>query len=86
VPAGMLDDFVDGLGCTGSESCPGVSTCNPGDEPRCIGGQCMLTGGTAPPPQADACGRPDLPPCPAGTVCVINGPDAEAGTGRCEAP
>ena len=86
VPADMLDGFVDGLGCTGNESCPGVSTCDPGDEPRCTGGQCVLTDGGGATPPTDACGRADLPPCPSGTVCVINAEDAEAGTGRCEAP
>lgn len=86
VPATSRDGFDDGLGCTGNESCPGVDSCTPGDEPRCVSGQCVLVGGTAPPPQTGECGRPDLPPCPSGTVCVINAMDAEAGTGRCEAP
>lgn len=85
VPATVRDEFVNGLGCSGNESCPGVSTCNPGDAPHCVGGQCMLGGGSAPPP-AGECGRPDLPPCPDGQVCVINAMDSEAGTGRCEAP
>lgn len=85
VPANMVDAFADNLNCTGNESCPGVSTCNPGDEPRCMGGQCVLAGGSSPPPSGE-CGRPDLPPCPSGTVCVINAEDSEAGTGRCEAP
>jgi hypothetical protein len=86
VPASVRDDYVNGLGCTGNESCPGVSTCNPGDAPHCSGGQCVLGGGAAPPPPPGECGRPDLPPCPDGLVCVINAMDSEAGTGRCEPP
>lgn len=86
VPANMLDAFVDSLGCTGNESCPGVSTCNPGETPRCMSGQCVLAAGGTTPPPSDECGRPDLPPCPTGTVCVINSKDGEAGQGRCEQP
>ncbi len=86
VPADTLGGFVDGLGCTGNESCPGVSTCEAGDEPRCVGGQCMLVGGGDPSPPSDECGRPELPPCPSGTVCVINADGAEVGTGRCAPP
>ncbi len=86
VPAGMLDGFVDDLGCTGNESCPGVSTCTPGEEARCVGGQCVLAGDPSVPPPGEECGRPELPPCPSGQACVINTKDAEAGTGRCAAP
>ncbi len=85
VPATGLAGFVAGLGCTGGEVCPGVSTCQPGAEPRCSGGRCVLGGGAAPPADG-TCGRPDLPACPDGQVCVINADGAEAGTGRCEAP
>lgn len=85
VPAGEAAGYVDSLGCTGAEACPGVSTCEAGAEVRCLSGQCTLVAATAPPADG-TCGRPDLPPCPVGQVCVINAPDAESGVGRCEAP
>ncbi len=88
VPAGELTGFVDNLGCTGTESCPGVSTCTAGESARCVAGRCALAADptTMPPPTDVGCGRPELPPCPSGQVCVINADDAEAGMGRCEAP
>ena len=56
------------LGCTGSESCPGVNTCG-AETPQCAQGECKLIAGDLP---ADACGRPDLPPCAAGKTCTVN--------------
>ncbi len=85
VPATIAADHVDLLGCTGDEACPGVSTCDPSEVPVCSGGRCMLGASGAVPP-VDECGRPDLPPCPEGQVCVINADGAEMGQGRCQAP
>jgi hypothetical protein len=83
VPVAEAGAFVDALGCSGEEACPGVSTCDPRAMPRCNAGRCELgSSGVVPPPGAE-CGRPDLPPCPAGETCVINTADGEAGEGRC---
>ena len=65
---------------------PAVSaTCSSEAEPTCVQGRCELsTAGTLPP---NACGRLDLPPCPIGQVCVINGndrPTNEQGVGLCQ--
>lgn len=86
VPAGEAAAFVEGLGCDGQEACPGVSTCDPAAMPRCNGGRCELSVGGAVPPPGGECGRPDLPPCPEGELCVINTADGEAGEGRCLPP
>lgn len=86
VPADQAGGFVDDLGCTGEEACPGVSTCEAGAEPQCEAGRCVLATRGSTPPDDGECGRPDQPPCPEGTTCVINAADAEAGTGRCQPP
>jgi hypothetical protein len=86
VPVNVAGGFVDMLGCSGAEACPGVSTCAPGATPVCAGGRCMLGAAGTAPPDDDLCGRPELPPCPAGESCVINADDAEMGQGRCQAP
>ncbi len=85
VLASERDAFDAQLACPTAPLCPGTNTCDPAAEPRCIGGQCQLTASSPPP---NACGRPDLPPCPAGTVCTVNTePDAnEQGVGVCTAP
>lgn len=90
VPVSRLGDHLAELMCFGGESCPGVSTCASGAEPRCVVGRCtLITPATEPGgPPADACGRPDLPPCPAGQVCVINASDQAnpLGLGVCRPP
>jgi hypothetical protein len=86
VPAGIANSFVEDLMCTGNEACPGVSTCEAGAQAYCDAGRCALGNSGATPPDDGECGRPDQPPCPAGSVCVINSADAEAGTGHCQAP
>jgi hypothetical protein len=73
------------LGCGATPLCPGVDTCVAGDAPRCVQGQCELLPEPLP---ANACGRPDLPPCAAGTVCTVNASDPANlyGVGICTAP
>lgn len=94
VPRALADEHLAGLNCPTDPSmgaCPDVSTCDPLRVPRCRDQQCALIGPNDPgwpavPP--GACGRPDLPPCPAGEVCVLNH-NMEAGPlglGVCEAP
>lgn len=94
VPRTIADQHVEGLGCPTEPSmgaCPDVSTCDPLRVPRCRDRQCALIGPNDPGwpmvPRG-ACGRPDLPPCPVGEVCVLN-QNSEAGPlglGVCEAP
>ncbi len=76
VPVSRLAEHLAGLMCGGAEACPGVSTCATGAEPACQLGRCVLVPGAANPgPPPGACGRPELPPCPAGQVCRINDSD-----------
>ena len=78
VPAVRAGEHLADLMCGGTESCPGVSTCD-GAEPRCQLGRCVLAAPiTDPGGPPGACGRPDLPPCPPGEACVLNESD-EAG-------
>lgn len=69
VAASELGGFDDGLGCADSDPCPGVSVCEAEAAPRCVQGSCALLRGETPPA---ACGRSDLPGCPAGQACVLN--------------
>jgi hypothetical protein len=73
------------LGCSGNESCPEVTTCDASETPQCAQGACKLIAGGLP---ADACGRPDLPACPTGTVCTVNASDPANlhGVGVCRTP
>jgi len=80
--------YDEALMCGPEPQCPAVSSaCWPGAELQCVQGQCALSSlGELPP---NACGRPDLPRCPIGQVCVINGsegPAAEQGVGECQPP
>jgi hypothetical protein len=90
VAASDADAFSESLMCPDHPACPEVDVCDPSVAPRCRGGRCVLEGdpddgaGEA----AQPCGRPDLPTCPEGTVCVLNA-DPEAsmdGVGSCQAP
>ena len=77
VPAAEADAYVMGLGCPanpGEVPCPEVTTCAADVGPRCILGQCVLGDSSLGPPPLPpgACGRADLPACPAGQACVIN--------------
>ncbi len=73
------------LGCPADAACPGVDTCIAGDAPRCVQGQCELLPEGLPP---NACGRPDLAACGAGTVCTVNASDPANlyGVGVCVPP
>ena len=74
------------LGCPQSPQCPNQNVCEPGAVAHCSQGGCVLE---APRPlPANACGRPDLPACPAGQTCVVNAnADADAqGVGVCTPP
>jgi hypothetical protein len=82
VPVGAVAAFEAALECGPSPACPTVDTCAPDLAARCVQGACTLISGGLP---ADACGRPDLPPCASGTVCTLN-VDAQAtahGVGVC---
>ncbi len=89
VPASEAGAFADSLGCTGSGSCPERDVCDPAASARCVAGACLLVsspGGGGSPPDAgptsspQACGGPDLAPCPVGQACVVNDPGAPAGS------
>jgi hypothetical protein len=90
VPASEADAFSESLMCPDRPACPEVDVCDPSVAPRCRGGRCVLEGdpddgaGEA----APTCGRPDLPTCPEGTVCVLNADSAASmdGVGSCQVP
>lgn len=90
VPTSTVDAHLEALGCPTDPTdaaCPEVDVCAAGAVPRCDAGRCVLG---AQPGAADGaqCGRPELPPCPEGTTCVLNA-DQEAsmeGVGTCQAP
>jgi hypothetical protein len=72
------------LMCPAAPACPGITTCT-ADEPTCVQGRCELVSPELP---AGACGRTDLPPCPAGTQCLVNVSDPANmhGVGVCGPP
>lgn len=71
VPTSTAAAFDAGLSCSQTPQCPGVGNqmCDATAQARCIRGSCALLAEDMP---ADSCGRPDLPACPAGTVCRVN--------------
>jgi hypothetical protein len=77
------------LRCDPTPQCPAFASasCEADAELACVQGRCeLLTSGALP---TNACGRPDLPSCPTGQVCVINGNDGPAnahGVGLCQPP
>jgi hypothetical protein len=91
-----VDDAADHLahlGCSPDPACPGVDVCEPDAVPMCVAGQCHLVtsgadGGSG--PGATLCGSPETGACPAGTVCVLNHPEAseatQLGVGSCQSP
>lgn len=85
VPAADLSAFDQSLQCPPAPACPSVDTCDADAAPRCVQGRCQLLTGELP---SAACGRPDLPPCPAGTVCSVNTSDLanQYGVGVCSPP
>jgi len=100
VAASDLDDYLGGLGCKSSPSCPGVDVCQADLAPRCLNNACALLPSPAPDLSPDAgtgvtggttfCGSADLPPCAEGQVCVLNAPGADDasmnGLGICQDP
>ncbi|MGN6103496.1 MAG: hypothetical protein ACTHU0_00080 [Kofleriaceae bacterium] len=66
--ASLLDPFEQALECPDDPACPDINVCGP-EEPHCTWGQCRLVAPGAP---VGACGRPDLPACPAGEACTVN--------------
>jgi hypothetical protein len=85
VPDAQVDAHNAGLGCPPDPVCPGVDVCTPGDVARCDMGRCVLGAAGAGLP-AGACGTTDLPPCPAGQMCVLNSDDDAnmEGVGVCQ--
>jgi hypothetical protein len=72
------------LRCGPAPQCPSDGRCDASEMPACVQGRCELTL----PLPANACGRSDLPPCPPGQACVVNGPNHTAtlqGVGVCVA-
>jgi len=69
------------LMCPANPSCTGVDSCPPDESPACVQGACQLVK----PLPAGACGRTDLPACPAGQVCTLNVDDGatDRGLGVC---
>lgn len=84
VLAGERAGYDANLGCEPSPVCPGIDTCTT-DEPACVQGRCELVSPSLP---IGACGRADLPPCPAGTQCLVNVSDQANmhGVGICGEP
>lgn len=72
------------LMCPPDPACPGISTCT-SDVPTCVQGRCALVSPDLP---VGACGRADLPACPAGSVCLVNVSDQANmhGVGVCGPP
>jgi hypothetical protein len=87
VPNVGLSGYEEMLMCEPNPACPGgmQPACTADIAPTCVQGRCELI---APEPPVGACGRADLPPCPAGSVCVINDdPRASVhGLGICSTP
>jgi hypothetical protein len=74
VPVSMAGAFDQSLMCPSAPACPGQDnlsepTCDASFAPRCVRGSCALLDAAMP---ANACGRADLPECPAGQTCQIN--------------
>jgi hypothetical protein len=92
VPAEEEDEHIEGLACPSDPACPEVDVCHPDDEPRCVASRCHLVesnqdDGSGQGPSVP-CGSPDLEPCPAGFMCVLNHPNAadvtRLGLGSCQ--
>lgn len=82
VPAGQAAAYDAALMCPENPSCPGTDVCAPELAARCVQGACALVAGPLP---AGACGRADLPACPAGESCYVNANDQATmhGVGVC---
>jgi hypothetical protein len=84
--ASQAASYEASLQCPQNPQCPDQNTCTPGVAPHCIQGNCLLE--SPEPLPGNACGRSDLPACPAGQVCVLNAdPSADRlGVGVCTPP
>ena len=82
VPVGQVAAHDAMLMCPQSPTCPDVDVCVADLAARCVAGSCTLVAGALP---SGACGRPDLPACPQGQVCVVNANDQATmhGVGIC---
>jgi hypothetical protein len=87
IPATDVAAHQAALMCPPQPACPGVDVCEPGVGAHCDAGHCTLGDPPTTGPQlpAGACGRADLPACPAGLVCRLNTSAAAemAGVGVC---
>jgi hypothetical protein len=84
VLVGERASFDAKLDCMPTPACPGLNTCT-ADVPTCVQGRCALVSPALP---AGACGRANLPACPAGTECLVNVNDQADmhGVGVCGTP
>ena len=86
IPTDQVDAWLSGLNCSGDEGCPEVDVCPADLAVDCVSGRCdwaVAGGGGAGP----SCGDPSMPPCPPGTMCVLNSAsdlDPDDGLGVCE--
>jgi hypothetical protein len=84
-----VESHQRGLACSADARCPEVDVCPQAQAVVCRRGRCELVEIDPPVGSPDlppgACGRADLPPCPAGTRCILNrSSDAdEDGVGIC---
>jgi len=85
-PASDADRHDGSLNCPVDPQCPDTNVCEPAATPHCVEGGCALFAGGVLPP--NACGRADLPSCPAGQVCVVNADSSASleGLGVCLPP
>jgi hypothetical protein len=77
--------FDASLHCPAMPFCPQQNVCEAGATPHCVEGACALFSGPLP---ANACGRADLPACPANLVCAVNADPTAShyGVGVCITP
>jgi hypothetical protein len=83
VPVGDVASHEAALMCPTNPVCPGGNTCAADLAAHCVQGTCSLVAGAAP---VGACGRTDLPACPAGQACTVNANDQATmyGVGVCQ--
>jgi hypothetical protein len=91
VPADQAEEYSESLMCSDDPddgTCPEVDVCDPELAARCVAGRCALTADADDGEGDDVtqCGTADLPPCPDGTVCVLNADDESTaeGVGTCQ--
>lgn len=93
IPSVDVEAYLAALDCPESPACPELDACEPDAEASCVANQCALLGAgiDGPPDGAGSgqwCGSPELGPCPDGTFCVLNAPQAndatQSGVGICQ--